>query len=157
MRLPSLARAIHAFALVFATAATSAAFAQQTNAVHGRRPARLVIRGATIVDGNGTPARGPVDIVIEGNTITDVVALDAVALRGGSGGGAGGSRRPADDVNIDATGKFVLPGLINAHAHLQSNRAGRSLGGYDDTLKLGLANGMTSVREVGSESDTGIV
>ena len=154
MRLLSLARATSALTLVFVT---SVAFGQQTNAVHGRRPARLVIRGATMVDGNGTPARGPVDIVIEGNTIIDVVALDAVALRGGSGGGAGGSRRPAGDINIDATGKFVLPGLINAHAHLQSNRSGRSLGGYDYTLKLWLANGITTVREVGSESDTGIV
>lgn len=155
MRLPRLACALTALAL--ATSATSAALAQQTNAVHGRRPTRLVIRGGTMVDGNGTPARGPVDIVIEGNTIVDVVALDPVALRGGSGGGAGGSRRPAGDVNIDATGKFVLPGLINAHAHLQSNRAGRSLGGYDYNLKLWLANGITTVREVGSESDTGIV
>ena len=31
---------------------------------------RLVIRGATLIDGAGGPPRGPVDIVIEGNRIT---------------------------------------------------------------------------------------
>ena len=33
---------------------------------------RLVIRGATVIDGSGAPPRGPVDIVIEGNIITSV-------------------------------------------------------------------------------------
>ena len=42
----------------------------------GKRYARLVIRNAMIVDGNGTPASGPKDIVIEGNKIAEVVALD---------------------------------------------------------------------------------
>jgi imidazolonepropionase-like amidohydrolase len=125
--------------------------AQTTGVTHGQRPARLVIRNARMIDGNGTPARGPVDIVITGNTITDIVTLDPVALN------RGGSRRPAGDVQIDATGKFVLPGLINAHAHLQSNRSGQSMGGYEYNLKLWLASGITTVREVGPESDAGII
>src|SRR5216117_1839803 len=33
---------------------------------------KLIIRGATLIDGTGGPPRGPVDIVIEGNRITDV-------------------------------------------------------------------------------------
>jgi cytosine/adenosine deaminase-related metal-dependent hydrolase len=126
--------------------------AQTQGVQHGVRPPRLVIRNATVVDGNGTPARGPFDIVIEGTTITALVALDPVALQRG-----GEARRPEGDLQIDATGKFVLPGLVNAHAHLQSNRSGHSLGGYDYVTKLWLANGITSVREVGPESDTGIV
>ncbi len=150
MHRPLVRRAAVVLALL-ATATTLAAQQFPTNATHGKRPTRLVIRNATIVDGNGTPARGPVDIVVEGNMITDIVALDAVAT------GRGQGRRPAGDVNIDATGKFVLPGLINAHAHLQSQRSGHSLDGYEYNLKLWLANGITSVREVGSESDTGIV
>ena len=62
------------------------------------RPARLAIRNATIIEGNGTPASGPYDILIEGNVITSVVPLDPVALRGGT------ARRPAADAEIDATG-----------------------------------------------------
>lgn len=142
-----------AFAATLAALVVPALLPAQTQGVqHGVRPARLVIRNATVVDGNGTPARGPMDVVIEGNTIAALVPLDPVALQRG-----GDSRRPQGDVQIDATGKVVLPGLINAHAHLQSNRSGRSLGGYDYVLKLWLANGITSVREVGPESDTGIV
>jgi imidazolonepropionase-like amidohydrolase len=135
----------------FATLATTPLAAQTRGVQHGVRPQRLVIRNATVVDGNGTPARGPLDIVVEGNTITAVVPLDPGALQRGE------ARRPAGDVEIDATGKYVLPGLINVHAHLQSNRSGHSLGGYEYVLKLWLANGITTVREVGPESDTGIV
>src|SRR5687768_13445480 len=33
---------------------------------------RLVIRGATLIDGTGAPPRGPVDIVISGNRIESI-------------------------------------------------------------------------------------
>src|SRR6478609_3270554 len=33
---------------------------------------RLVIRGATLIDGTGGPPRGPVDVVVEGNRITEI-------------------------------------------------------------------------------------
>src|SRR5574342_478190 len=62
----------------------------------GKRYPRLAIRNAIIVDGNGTPASGPKDIVIEGNTIADIVPLDPVALQ------RGGAKRPAGEVEIDA-------------------------------------------------------
>src|SRR6185369_16464352 len=94
------------------------AAAQQAPA-SGKRVRRLLIHNAIVVDGNGTPASGPKDIVIENNTITDVIPLDAVAAARGSRGGG-----QADAV-IDATGKYLLPGLINAHAHLQEERGGK--------------------------------
>ncbi|MEI8258846.1 MAG: S-adenosylmethionine synthetase N-terminal domain-containing protein, partial [Deltaproteobacteria bacterium] len=59
----------------------------------------------------------------------------------------GNARRPAGDISIDATGKYVLPGLINAHTQMQSNRSGQSLGGFDYFMKMELANGITTVRE----------
>jgi hypothetical protein len=110
---------------------------------NGKRYPRLVIRNAIVVDGNGTPASGPKDIVIENNLITEVVPLDPVALKSGT------ARRPAGDVEIDATGKYVLPGLINAHAHIQEERGGAPQP-LDYELKLWLACGITSIRDVGS-------
>jgi imidazolonepropionase-like amidohydrolase len=110
----------------------------------GKRYARLVIRNATIVDGNGTPASGPKDIVIEGNRIAEVVPLDPVALKEGR------ARRPEGDAEIDATGKYVLPGLINAHGHVQDERGGVPIP-VDYCLKLWLACGITTVRDVGSD------
>ncbi|HEY8164808.1 MAG TPA: amidohydrolase family protein [Gemmatimonadaceae bacterium] len=119
--------------------------AQTTTARHGVRTPRLIIRGAMIVDGNGTPARGPADIVIDGNRITQVVFLDPVALKTGQ------ARRPTGGTEIDATGKYVLPGLINAHAHVQTERGGIPQP-LDYELKIWLACGITTIREVGTDS-----
>lgn len=128
----------------------AAAAAQATQPVHGVRVARLAIRNATIVDGNGTPASGPADILIEGNRIARVVFLDPVELRSGR------AVRPAADADIDATGKYVLPGLINAHAHLQDERA-HVPQPIEYTLKLWLASGITSVREVGADTTAKVI
>ena len=122
----------------------------QATPTHGVRPASLAIRNATIIDGNGTPASGPADILIVGNRIASVTFLDPVALRSPN------AKRPVADRVIDATGKFVLPGLINAHAHLQDERSSVPQP-YDYTLKLWLACGITSVREVGADTTQKVI
>ena len=122
----------------------------QSTPTHGVRAASLVIRNATIIDGNGTPASGPADILIVGNRIASVTFLDPVALRSPN------TKRPVADRVIDATGLYVLPGLINAHAHLQDERSGVAQP-YDYTLKLWLACGITSVREVGADTTQKVI
>ncbi len=117
----------------------------QTAPTSGKRARRLLIHNATVVDGNGTPASGPKDIVIENNLIADVIPLDPVSLGRGGRGGA-----QADAV-IDATGKYVLPGLINAHAHLQEERGGKPQP-LEYELNIWLACGITTVRDVGSDT-----
>ncbi|MDQ6611329.1 MAG: amidohydrolase family protein [Gemmatimonadota bacterium] len=113
---------------------------------HGVRPKRLVIRNAMIIEGNGTPAEGPKDIIIENNVITDIVTLDATAVKNGT------ARRPAaGDAEIDATGKYVLPGLINIHGHVQDERAGVAQP-LDYQMKLWLGMGITTVRDVSSDT-----
>jgi cytosine/adenosine deaminase-related metal-dependent hydrolase len=120
--------------------------AQDRGVVHGVRPDRLVIRNALVLEGNGTPTTGPWDIVVDGNTITQMVPLDPVAVREHR------QRRPEGAVEIDATGKFVLPGLINLHAHIQDSRGGQPLPlAYQ--MKLWLASGITTIRDVSSGSD----
>lgn len=147
----SLARPLAAALLAGLLAAPLALDAQgSAPAQHNVRTRTLAIRNATIVDGNGTPARGPADILIVGDTIAQIAWLDPVALSGGN------ARRVQADAEIDATGKFVLPGLINAHAHLQRGRAGYPQP-YEYTLKLWLASGITTFREVGSDSVSGLL
>jgi imidazolonepropionase-like amidohydrolase len=66
----------------------------------------VAIVNATIITMT-EPGGGVIDngaIVIEGNRIREVGSLDAVAI-------------PADAKRIDATGKTIIPGLIDAHAH----------------------------------------
>jgi cytosine/adenosine deaminase-related metal-dependent hydrolase len=140
------------FRTSLALLAAAAAFAQTPAPTSGRRVHRLLIHNATVVDGNGTPAAGPKDILIEDNRIVDVIALDPVALNRAAPPGMGSRTNvAAPDAVIDATGKYVLPGLINAHAHLQEERGGKPQP-IEYELDIWLACGITTVRDVGSNT-----
>ena len=134
------------FALILGIALAMPAFAQAP-AIHGKRSSRLIIRNAMVIDGTGTPASGPYDIVIDNNRITQMVALSDAVL---SAIGATSSR-PQGGVEIDATGKYVMPGLVNAHAHVQDERGGVPQE-LEYELKIWLASGITAVRDVGSDT-----
>jgi imidazolonepropionase-like amidohydrolase len=131
--------------LILFLAAGVLAAQTSTNISSGRRYPRLVIRNAMVIEGNGTPASGPKNIVIENGTISAVVPLDAVAM------GRGEGRRTKGDAEIDAAGKYVMPGLINAHGHVQDERGGIPQP-VDYELKLWLSCGITTVRDVGSDT-----
>jgi imidazolonepropionase-like amidohydrolase len=122
----------------------------QAPPTHGTRAESLVIRNAIIVDGAGTPASGPADILIRGNRIEQIAWLDPVAVAEGR------ARRIPAATEIDAAGKYVLPGLINAHAHIQDERGGVPQP-VDYTFKLWLASGITTVREVGARNTNDLI
>lgn len=107
---------------------------------------RLVIENANLVDGTGAPNRGPVTIVIDGDRIVDIRGGTTGGLHGVHGGYGEGARV------IDAGGKFVLPGFVDAHSHLgtPSHAAAGSLTDPEYVLKLWLAHGITTVRDVGA-------
>ncbi|MHA1544432.1 MAG: amidohydrolase family protein, partial [Alphaproteobacteria bacterium] len=108
---------------------------------------RLVIRGAILIDGTGAPPVGPVDIVIEGNRIVEVQIVGAPGLEIDPA-----DRPEAGDYEIDAAGLYVLPGFINAHAHISNT--GQFMFGEaapaEYAYKLWLAHGITTIREVGA-------
>lgn len=103
---------------------------------------RLVIRGATIIDGTGAPAQGPVDIVIENNRIREIrsVGYPKVAIREAA--------RPAKGIKeIDASGMYVLPGFVDCHAHIGGMAQGTPA---EYVYKLWMAHGVTTIRDPGS-------
>ena len=102
---------------------------------------QLIIRGVTLINGNGAPPRGPMDIVVEGNTITEikVVGYPGVDVKPES--------RPQlkeDGKEIDCTGMFLLPGFVDMHGHIGGVSQGAD---YDYVFKLWMAHGITTVRE----------
>ena len=88
------------------------------------QPAALVIEGGTLLDGNGgTPLRDAL-IIIRGNKIETVSRK-------------GQSSYPAGAPILRADGKFILPGLMDAHVHY---------GGF--LAELMLAHGVTSAFDI---------
>ena len=103
---------------------------------------RLIIRGASVIDGTGAPARGPVDIVIEGNRILEIESLGAPHLP------IDDEDRPQDATyEVDAHGMFVLPGFVDTHAHEGGTSQGTPA---EYVYKLWMAHGVTTVRDPGS-------
>lgn len=102
---------------------------------------RMVIRGATVIDGRGGPPRSPVDIVIEGNRVTSVRTV------GFPGVEPDPDRGPEDvDHEIDGEGMYVLPGFVDMHAHAGG---GSKAPDAEYAYKLWLAHGITTARGVG--------
>tara|TARA_B100000575_G_scaffold54069_1_gene40602 strand:+ start:38849 stop:40411 length:1563 start_codon:yes stop_codon:yes gene_type:complete len=104
---------------------------------------QLIIRGATVINGNGSPPVGPIDIVIENNIITsiDIIGYPGVKIEE--------ERRPKlkkGGKEINAEGMFVLPGFIDMHGHIGGVPQGAD---PDYVFKLWLAHGVTTVREPG--------
>jgi len=112
--------------------------AETKGIVSGERYDRLIIRNVLVIDGKGTPVTGPADIWIEGNMIKSVT-------------GARTSEDAYDQAQhvIDGTGLYLMPGIINIHAHIHDNRNGVPIP-FDYLYKLWLTCGITTVRDVGS-------
>jgi imidazolonepropionase-like amidohydrolase len=90
----------------------------------------VVFTHVTVIDGTGADAQSDMVVVITGDKITDI-------------GRFGKVRVPGNSQVIDAKGRFLIPGLWDMHVHL--TKAG------ENTLPLFVANGVTSVRDMGGD------
>ncbi len=59
---------------------------------------------------------------------------------------------PRKTKTFDATGKFLIPGLVDMHVHLTG--AGEPTGSREFILPLLLANGITTVRDMGGDLES---
>lgn len=105
--------------------------------------AAVLISNATIIDGTGRPARDGVDLLIKGGRIEAI----GKALRA-----------PTGASRLDGTGKFVVPGLIDVHVHLDfpivfQLTPGERARIVDHTPKAFLYNGVTTVLNLSSDPE----
>jgi imidazolonepropionase-like amidohydrolase len=100
---------------------------------------RLVIRGATVIDGTGAAPRGPIDIVITRDRIEQIASVGFPKLPINDRG-----RPPKGTKEIDATGMYVMPGFVDLHVHCGGGQAPDP----EYVYKLWLAHGVTTVRGV---------
>lgn len=104
----------------------------------------IVIRSVQIVDGTGAPPFGPADVEIVKGRIRSIVAFGA-----NTAGRLQPASRPAIKPNtreIDGAGHFLLPGLVDAHAHIG---AATKVPNAEYVYKLWLGHGITTIREPG--------
>jgi imidazolonepropionase-like amidohydrolase len=101
---------------------------------------RLIIRGATLIDGSGAPPRGPVDIVVEGNRIVTIKNIGVPHAP------IDEDKRPGDATfELDASGSYVMPGFINNHVHVGAVPKAPEA---EYPYKLWMAHGITTIRGV---------
>ena len=107
---------------------------------------RTVLKNAIVIDGNGGPPRAA-RVFVENERIERVAEPEAAIPEGAR--------------EIDLAGRFLLPGLIDVHVHMNGNRSIdnrqflfippglRALRAGVDATRL-LRAGITSVRDLGS-------
>jgi len=96
----------------------------------GRRTGTLAFTGATVIDVTGKPPLHDATIVTRNGKI--------VAL-----GPARKVKVPSDATQVDVSGKYIIPGLWDMHAHYEQVEWG----------PIYLAAGITTARDVGNEFD----
>ena len=99
----------------------------------------LVVQGARVVDAVTGAVRPDQTVIIRGNRIAFV-------------GPRKNAKIPRNATEIDGRGLFLIPGLWDMHVHLEFGDW--FPGAKEITLPLFIANGVTGVRDMGSELET---
>jgi imidazolonepropionase-like amidohydrolase len=94
----------------------------------GARSGPLAFVGATVIDGTGRPPIRNATVITSGGRIVSVGPAAQVNI-------------PEEAARIDVSGKYIIPGLWDMHAHYEQVEWGA----------IYLAAGVTTVRDVGNE------
>ena len=143
-----------------ATGAAAAAFLTFTAAaqqpapppIHAKPTKRLIVRNVMVIYGNAKPPYGPMDVVADNGIITSVTPSGDRRSAGSTIRGAGAPGLN-DETVIDASGKYLMPGIVNAHMHWHEERQPGIPQPIQYERNLYLAAGVTTAREVGGDFD----
>jgi imidazolonepropionase-like amidohydrolase len=105
------------------------AFLATTPAVAAAQPT-VVIRNVTVIPMTGAAPVARQSVVVRDGRIAEI-------------GPSAQVRMPAGATVVDATGKYLIPGLFEMHAHASKARA--------SSLGLYVVHGVTTIRDQGSE------
>ena len=102
---------------------------------------QLIIRGVTLINGNGAPPTGPVDIVVEQNKILEIknVGYPGVEIKE--------EKRPQlkeGGKELDASGMYLMPGFVDMHGHIGGEAQGTPA---EYVFKLWMGHGITTIRD----------
>ncbi|MBT6695739.1 MAG: hypothetical protein HOB12_08815, partial [Gemmatimonadales bacterium] len=91
--------------------------------------ATLAIIHATVIDGSAPEAKSDQTLLVKHGRIQEMGPSDSIDV-------------PSEATVIDATGRHVIPGLWDVHAHTNADQT---------VLDLYLANGVTGIRDMGCD------
>ena len=92
----------------------------------------FAIGNVTVIPATGAPAQPAMTVLIRGDRIAAVGPAAEVEV-------------PPGTRTVDGSGKFLVPGFVEMHAHLSKTRA--------SALGLFVANGVTTLRDMGGDHD----
>jgi imidazolonepropionase-like amidohydrolase len=102
-------------------------------------PPSFAITHVTVIDATGAPPQPDMTVFLADEQIAAIEPSRYVFI-------------PRKTKTLDATGKFLIPGLVDMHAHLTG--AGEPTGSREFILPLLLANGITTVRDMGGDLES---
>ncbi len=102
-------------------------------------PPSLAITHVTLIDATGAAPQTDMTVFLADEQIAAIGPSKSVFI-------------PRKTKTLDGTGKFLVPGLVDMHVHLTG--AGEPTGSRDFILPLLLANGITTVRDMGGDLES---
>jgi imidazolonepropionase-like amidohydrolase len=100
-------------------------------------PETVALTHATVIDGTGAAAMADSTVIVRSGRIASVYPAASQPIPNGAR-------------VEDLTGKWIIPGLIDAHVHLPSGSG--ELARYRDLLNRLLLNGVTGVRDMAGDA-----
>ena len=131
------ARLVHLASLIVAAAWPTMGVADAPSPFSPPQTGAVLFRGATLIDGTGGSPRAEMDVLVVGERIVKVfpdTELDPDLARKAK--------------VIDLAGRFLIPGLVDAHVHLATPPNRRQA---EAVLRRNLYGGVTAVRDMADD------